>query len=125
MTKKIIIYVLVGLLIVSAIILYYYVNPETSVAMPKCPFKLLTGYACPSCGSQRALYAVLHGDFIKALSLNPFFIISVPYFLLVLYANVFKSAFAKKAKGIACHRYTLSAYIVLFFVWWIVRNVWF
>ena len=84
---------------------------------------MLTGYDCPSCGVQRAIHAVLHGDFAKAISYNPFFVISVPYFLLVLYSTVFKNSFAVKLRGIVCHRYALYGYIVLFFLWWILRNV--
>jgi hypothetical protein len=112
-------------LLASATILYFFVNPENSELMPKCVVKQLTGYDCPSCGAQRAFHAVLHGDFIKALSYNPFFIISVPYFLLVLYATIFKNASAQKIRRIAFHRYALYAYVVLFFAWWVARNIWF
>ena len=104
-------------------VFYYFVNPEDTGFVPKCVLKHLTGFDCPSCGAQRAFHSVLHGEFIKALSYNPFFIISVPYFLLVLYATVFKGTFAKKVNRITFHRYTLYAYVVLFFVWWIVRNI--
>ena len=121
--KKVIIIIVVGVLIALATILYFFVNPEASVLMPKCPMKMLTGYDCPSCGVQRAIHAVLHGDFAKAISYNPFFVISVPYFLLVLYSTVFKNSFAVKLRGIVCHRYALYGYIVLFFLWWILRNV--
>lgn len=113
--KKVIIIIVVGVLIALATILYFFVNPEASVLMPKCPMKMLTGYDCPSCGVQRAIHAVLHGDFAKAISYNPFFVISVPYFLLVLYSTVFKNSFAVKLRGIVCHRYALYGYIVLFF----------
>ena len=121
--KKVIIIIVVGVLIALATILYFFVNPEASVLMPKCPMKMLTGYDCPSCGVQRAIHAVLHGDFAKAISYNPFFVISVPYFLLVLYSTVFKNSFAVKLRGIVCHRYALYGYIVLFFLWWILRNI--
>ena len=48
-----------------------------------------------------------------------------PMILLVLYATIFKNASAQKVRKYACHRYAMYAYIVLFFVWWIVRNIWF
>lgn len=121
--KKVIIIIVVGVVIALATILYFFVNPEASVLMPKCPMKMLTGYDCPSRGVQRAIHAVLHGDFAKAISYNPFFVISVPYFLLVLYSTVFKNSFAVKLRGIVCHRYALYGYIVLFFLWWILRNI--
>lgn len=121
--KKVIIVIVVGVVISLATILYFFVNPEVSVFMPKCPVKMLTGYDCPSCGAQRAVHAVLHGNFATAISYNPFFVISVPYFILVLYSTVFKSSFALKVRAIVCHRYALYGYIVLFFLWWILRNI--
>ena len=36
-----------------------------------CPFKLLTGLPCPLCGLTRACFALLHGDWVSALRLNP------------------------------------------------------
>ena len=121
--RNLIIKTIAVIIIIAAMVFYYFVNPEDADFVPKCVLKHLTGFDCPSCGAQRAFHSVLHGEFIKALSYNPFFIISVPYFLLVLYATVFKGTFAKKVNRITFHRYTLYAYVVLFFVWWIVRNI--
>ena len=36
-----------------------------------CLFKSLTSYACPGCGSTRALRALAHFDVVSALALNP------------------------------------------------------
>ena len=36
-----------------------------------CPFKLLTGHPCPTCGSTRAVLRLLHFDLLGALALNP------------------------------------------------------
>lgn len=36
-----------------------------------CPFKKITGIPCPACGTTRALLALLHGQWIQALQLNP------------------------------------------------------
>ena len=47
-----------------------------------CPFKLLTGIPCPGCGGQRALFAVLQGNIIEAICINP---LSV---LLILFAFI-------------------------------------
>jgi hypothetical protein len=37
-----------------------------------CPFKLLTGLACPFCGGSRMIGALLHGDLDAAVHLNAF-----------------------------------------------------
>lgn len=36
-----------------------------------CPFRALTGIACPTCGGTRALVAAAHGELGAALRLNP------------------------------------------------------
>jgi Protein of unknown function (DUF2752) len=45
--------------------------PEHFAFYPACPFHTLTGWDCPGCGSTRALAALLHGELLRALSLNP------------------------------------------------------
>lgn len=123
--KRVIINTIAVAVIVAAMVLYFFVNPEYSEFVPKCMLKQLTGYDCPSCGAQRAFHAVLHGNFAKAISYNPFFVISVPYFLLVLYATFFGNSIATKVRSVTFHKYAVYTYIVLFFAWWIIRNMWF
>ena len=36
-----------------------------------CLFKQTTGLACPSCGTTRSIQALLHGDLLEALTINP------------------------------------------------------
>ena len=47
--------------------------------MPKCPTKLLFNIDCPGCGFQRAIHAIIHGEFKRAFSLNPFLFLAAPY----------------------------------------------
>lgn len=42
-------YVWVGVVLVLLLALYSF-NPVNYVLMPKCAFKLATGYSCPGCG---------------------------------------------------------------------------
>lgn len=37
-----------------------------------CPIKLATGVPCPSCGTTGSTMAILKGDFLAGLTLNPF-----------------------------------------------------
>ena len=44
--------------------------------VPNCPFHTMTGIACPTCGSTRALVQLAHGSVLNALSLNPLFVLA-------------------------------------------------
>ena len=50
----------------------------TNSILPPCPFLALTGWFCPGCGSTRALHALLHGDVVQALAMNPLLVIASP-----------------------------------------------
>ena len=75
------------LLALGLLALYALFDPGTSILAPKCPFKLLTGFDCPACGSQRTLHALLRGQWLAAFRYNPFLLLSVPYLLLVAYTT--------------------------------------
>jgi hypothetical protein len=38
---------------------------------PRCPFRVLTGIPCPTCGTTHAAVALLHGEFGLAFAANP------------------------------------------------------
>ena len=46
-------------------------DPATTWWFPSCPFRALTGWLCPFCGSLRALHALLRGEPLVAWTLNP------------------------------------------------------
>lgn len=112
------------LLTVVAATFYYFVDPVLSHLSLPCPWKLLTSTQCPACGFQRALHALLHGEIIKALQYNYFFIVSIPYALLAVLASWYNFGHVfDKLHRFVYHRYILNIYVILFCTWWIVRNV--
>jgi hypothetical protein len=54
-------------------------DPGKSGFFPACPFRALTGFTCPGCGSTRGLHSELQGDVVAALEHNPLQIESLPY----------------------------------------------
>lgn len=54
----------------------FFFNPGHYRFYPVCLFHELTGLNCPGCGSTRAFYALLHGNFMRALKDNALFIFS-------------------------------------------------
>lgn len=114
---------LILVIVLLAGVFYYAVNPSTSSPfIPKCVWRMLTNTQCPSCGFQRAVHSALHGHFAEALSYNYFFILSIPFFLLVLLSDCILPS-NNSLRRITHHPYTLWSYIILFFAWWILRNV--
>lgn len=92
--------------------------------MPKCPFKLLTGFSCPACGFQRATHAALHGHFCEALAYNYWFTLALPYLGAVITEKyLLRGAWKKKAEAIVEHPALIYTYVVTFFAWLVVRNI--
>jgi len=56
-------------------------EPGKTGFFPICMFRFFTGFTCPGCGTTRALHQILHGHFLTAFTLNPLFIIAIPFLL--------------------------------------------
>lgn len=65
---------LLGLVALTIAAVVFFFNPATHRIYPVCQFHKLTGLNCPGCGMTRALYALLHGNFLTALHDNALFI---------------------------------------------------
>lgn len=46
-------------------------NPIQEIGYEVCLFKKITSFPCPSCGSTRAVFSIIKGDFLNAMYLNP------------------------------------------------------
>jgi uncharacterized protein DUF2752 len=105
-----------------AAIALFVLEPGKSRFLPGCPFRALTGIACPGCGTTRALHQLLHGNLVAAFQFNPLLILSLP---LLLYALLWYTNAALRNRPINQNRlaakYIWAIFgIVLFF--WIFRN---
>lgn len=101
---------------------YAYTHDPATTPSPKCFFRLLTGWDCPGCGSQRAAYAMLHGRVADAWRLNPFIFFAVP--VAVFYLVV--EAGRRKWPGLhsrATHPLAIVAILLAIIAWWIGRNL--
>jgi len=87
-----------------------------------CPFRKLTGLACPGCGSTRALHRLIHGDVVAAFHFNPLFVLALP---LMLYVLARYTDAAIRGKPINPNRLNAKYIWALFVVivsFWIFRN---
>ncbi|HET9528616.1 MAG TPA: DUF2752 domain-containing protein [Pyrinomonadaceae bacterium] len=110
-----------SLLIAGAAYLYLF-EPGKSGFFPACPFRLLTGFTCPGCGTTRALHQVLHGHFDTAFTLNPLLLLSIPFLLFALlrYSAIVMRGGVPRPNALPAPIIYAIFFVILSF--WIFRN---
>lgn len=113
-----------GLIAVIALCaVYARFDPASSeIPFPKCPSRLVTGLDCPGCGSQRALHAMLNGDFAAMFRYNAIFF---PALLMVAALGVAELLKGKYPRFHSALNSTASMITVLtvFILWTVIRNI--
>lgn len=66
-------------LLTMALVLLRIYDPAASAIFPPCPFRYLTGWYCPGCGSLRAVHQLLHGNLELAWAMNPLTVLLFPF----------------------------------------------
>ena len=69
---------------IAAVPALYFADPARTSLFPPCPFRWLTGWLCPGCGSLRAMHQLLHGHFAMAFALNPLMVLLLPLLMFLL-----------------------------------------
>ncbi|MEK6279743.1 MAG: DUF2752 domain-containing protein [Acidobacteriota bacterium] len=110
-------------LTVGAAAAYVFIfEPGKSGFFLDCPFRGLTGFNCPGCGTTRGLHLLLHGDFVGAFQFNPFMFLLLPVLLYAL-ARHTNAVFRNQPSN---GKQLNPAFIWMFFVvmmsFWIFRN---
>lgn len=106
----------------AAIIVLGLFDPSTT-PFPRCPFKMLTGFDCPGCGSQRAIHALIHGHLLQALRLNAFLIcVALPYLLLIGLCNLTGSRHRSLGRALY-HQWTILSFLFAALLWTLLRNL--
>lgn len=101
--------------IAAAVILYLGLNDPTVSPAPRCVFKMLTGWDCPGCGTQRAVHALLHGRVAQAWGYNAALFVLVP--LAALYAWN-----PRRLRPLLHSTAFMLAVAVGIVAWWVGRN---
>ena len=97
-------------------------DPGKTGFFPACPFRTLTGFTCPGCGSTRGLHRLLHGDVIGAFEFNPLMVVALPF---LLYALVRYTNAALRGRPVERHLLNVKYIWALLFVivgFWVYRN---
>ena len=113
--------VLWSLLAGAAAYLFFF-EPGRSGFFPVCPFRALTGFNCPGCGTARGLHQLLHGNVWAAFQLNPllFFMLPILGYFLSAYTTCAIGGRAMPQVALPSKYGWLFSGLVLSF--WVLRN---
>ena len=122
--KKKVAIAVIAILVVTAIIIFFYIDPSAYPFFPKCPFLVITGLECPGCGSQRAFHQLLHFNIVAAFHQNPLVVLFGPYILLGLYLEYFGgNKKLPQFKNVLFGKYAAISILVIIIGYWIARNI--
>ena len=120
-TKSIVLFAL-GIVCVAG--LFYVFNPTDHSYFIPCPFKYMTGYHCPGCGSQRAIHQLLHGDLAAAFGLNPLMVLSLPLIIYSLGQKVYNYICDTQYRvGLFYRKWFIYGYFGAVLLFWVFRNL--
>jgi hypothetical protein len=111
------------IVIIGAIIIYATINPATHY-FPQCPLLVLTGLKCPGCGSQRALYCLLHAQWRQAFLFNPLLVVCLPYIILGLlkeYTNLLAN-YTKTLRLLYGYHASILLFVIVI-TYFVARNI--
>ena len=109
--------------LITGIVFLFFLNPETSF-YPPCLFKKFTGLQCPGCGSARACYHLLHGNFLTAIDYNLLFTGFLPLLIMEGFSRLFfiNRNTESRLRVIQNHIRPLHV-LILVLIFWILRNL--
>lgn len=111
-----------ALIVATALaVIYFTIDPASALWMPKCPVKMLTGYDCPGCGSQRMIHALLHGDLEGAMHANALLLFMIPYLIIFAVADSFPRHFPKTHRLLTSGT-AITAVCLIIIAWIVLRN---
>lgn len=122
MRRKWWIIVAVAVIVIAGIAIYSTFDPSTVRFFPRCTFLTLTGLKCPGCGTQRAIHALLHGNFLEAVRFNAMMVASVPLLALYGYAEIVRKSKPRFYNKVNSTPIILTIFLLVV-LWWILRNV--
>jgi hypothetical protein len=97
-------------------------EPGKTGFFPACPFRTITGFTCPGCGSTRGLHRLLHGDVVSAFEFNPLMVVALPF---LLYALVRYTTAAVTGRPLNVNRLNAKyiwMLLVVIMSFWVFRN---
>jgi len=113
--------VLWSLLTGAAAYLFFF-EPGRTGFFPGCPFRAITGFTCPGCGTTRALHQLLHGNLVAAFELNPLLVLVLPLLGCILIVYTRCAISGGPPPQIVLPRKYVWAFSLLILGFWVFRN---
>jgi hypothetical protein len=98
------------------------VDPNHAGHYPTCPFLYVTGYACPGCGSLRAVHDLATGQPVAALHRNPLTVMAIPFVVLLWFLWLRRSATGRGRQWVA-PAWLVWSMLGLVLSFWLLRNL--
>jgi hypothetical protein len=108
---------------VAAVAVVATLDPEQPGHYPTCPFRSVTGWWCPGCGSLRALHALTHGDVATAVDRNVLTVLAVPALIVAWAAWLRRSLTGRPRGSRAVPVAAIWALLGVVVAFWVLRNL--
>ncbi|MBV1888330.1 MAG: DUF2752 domain-containing protein [Urechidicola sp.] len=110
------------IILIIAIAIYYFLIDPSRMFL-NCPIYATVGIYCPGCGSQRALYDLLHLNIIGVFEHNLLFAFGVMLVAYQIIITSINSVFNKNIKNLLYHKKTPIVILIIVVIFWILRNI--
>ena len=114
--------VIISVVVITFLIIYASFDPSAHGWFPQCVFYKLTGWQCAGCGSQRAIHALLTGDFVEAWHQNALLILLIPMILFMIYLEIVRTA-KHELYSKFYSPFVIWIFVAVIVVWTILRNL--
>ncbi|MEY3141911.1 MAG: hypothetical protein RLY21_404 [Planctomycetota bacterium] len=98
-------------------------DPRTHGLGVLCPSRRFLGIYCPGCGTTRATYDLLHGEFARAFRHNPLFVILGAPLVAVFIGSLGWTVFRAERIALRVPQRVALALIALLIVYGVARNI--
>jgi hypothetical protein len=109
-------------LLASAAAYLFICEPGRTGFFPSCPFRALTGFNCPGCGTARGLHQLLHGNALAAFELNPLLVLLLPILGYILLSFTTSAINGRAMPQVMLPRKFVWVVSALVMGFWVFRN---
>lgn len=120
--KETILSVVIGVILVTLAVVYFFVDPMEVKWMPRCIWKVATGTDCPGCGSQRMAHALMHGDLRGAWHANAYALCMLPLIGGMLWLELFRKSHPRLYRRFHSP-VIIQVLAASVLIWWLARNM--